>query len=147
VNTLVEYTAQVEQECPVGKYFGVIGTGEGIVWIPESNEYRHAFKVKGEKHSISKVKKLTSVDTEKFEQIAEMAQSFVTETRCGQMVEKMKLDGIELVKTNVGQFLKRMNEDIIKEELDTIVDNGFTVKEVMSQVANYSREWFFEKFC
>src|SRR5574343_415662 len=31
-NKLVELTDQVEKECPVGKFFGVSATGEGIVW-------------------------------------------------------------------------------------------------------------------
>jgi hypothetical protein len=31
-NNLVELTKKVGNECPVGKYFGVSGIGEGIVW-------------------------------------------------------------------------------------------------------------------
>ena len=50
---------------PVGKHFGNLGVGEGIVftYLDEiGNKYR--FKSKGLKHSNSKVKTLASVNTE-----------------------------------------------------------------------------------
>ena len=58
-----DLTISVENECPVGKYFGVSGTGEGIVFTDETKQY--SFKSKGEKHSVSKVKVIADVDIEK----------------------------------------------------------------------------------
>ena len=56
-NKLLELALEVENECPVGKYFGVIGVGEGIVFsTKEVNIGR--FKVKGEKYQSTKVKEL-----------------------------------------------------------------------------------------
>ncbi len=59
-NDLTTLTLQVEAQCPAGKFFGVEGVGEGIVWSPKSIELAQDsglwFKVKGEKHSVSKVK-------------------------------------------------------------------------------------------
>ncbi len=58
-NQLAVLTEEVEKCCPVGKELGVEGVGEGIVWrcaTDTSPEYW--FKVKGEKHSASKVKVL-----------------------------------------------------------------------------------------
>lgn len=61
-NKLIELTEQVEKECPIGKGLGVdpegCTTGEGIVWTHyKDNGSVYRFKVKGEKHSASKVKK------------------------------------------------------------------------------------------
>ncbi len=47
-NKFVELTIQVENECPVGKKFGVSGIGEGIVWhLPGTNiSSEYTFKTK-----------------------------------------------------------------------------------------------------
>ena len=58
-------TLAIEDECPVGKHFGVSGVGEGLVWVVNYKGSRHHFKTKGQKHSASKVKKVASVDIEK----------------------------------------------------------------------------------
>jgi hypothetical protein len=55
-NDLSDLTIGVESECPVAKYFGISGIGEGIVWTCEFKGIVHRMKVKGEKHSSSKVK-------------------------------------------------------------------------------------------
>ena len=52
-NKMIEITEEVEKECPVGKHFGVSGTGEGIVWTCVSEGWNDSgtwFKVKGEAH-------------------------------------------------------------------------------------------------
>lgn len=45
-NKLIEMTLEVEEECPVGKYFGVSGIGEGIVFSCETSKSL-IFKSKG----------------------------------------------------------------------------------------------------
>ena len=44
-NKLIELTLAVENECPVGKAFGNIGTGEGIVWKAETEEISLQLKI------------------------------------------------------------------------------------------------------
>lgn len=41
-NILVKLTEEVEKECPVGKYFGKISIGEGIVWTPTDPNYNNS---------------------------------------------------------------------------------------------------------
>lgn len=56
---------EIEAACPAGKFFGVEGIGEGLVWKPVDMDLQGSefwFKTKGEKHSVSKVKKLVAVD-------------------------------------------------------------------------------------
>jgi hypothetical protein len=53
-NKLIEMTLAVEEECPVGKYFGVSGIGEGIVFthmFDDGSVVR--FKSKGTRHAES----------------------------------------------------------------------------------------------
>lgn len=54
-NQLVALTEAVEAKCPVGAAFGVEGVGEGVVWECVTPGYEGLrFKVKGEKHSVSR---------------------------------------------------------------------------------------------
>ena len=97
--------------------------GEGIVW-----EYRnsdgsvHRFKVKGEKHSSSKVKKLASVDIEKMNSVKEFVEYAVTDSRLKQAADEILRVGGEIGTTHLdfdrkklGKFIKWMSTDIVKE--------------------------------
>ncbi len=146
-NKLVELTLAVEKECPVGKAFGNIGIGEGIVWKCETSRGTIRFKVKGEEHSSSKVKKLASVDTEKINSIKEFAEYSVTESRLNQGIEKVFTSVNEQMDIKkMGDFLKWITNDIIKEEMDTMKDNGLEPKEVTSAISNVARKWFLDKW-
>lgn len=148
-NKLVELTIEVETECPVAKHFGVDnGVGEGIVWSCVDTDERFyqrglLFKVKGEKHSASKVKVLAEVDVEKVNSINEFATKVVTENRLMQMkgkVVEMGLDADDV--KNIGTFLKFLGSDVIKEELDTIEASGLVAKEVMGKVNRVGKDWY-----
>jgi hypothetical protein len=146
-NKLIELTSEVERECPVGKAFGNIGTGEGIVWKTETSRGTIRFKVKGEKHSSSKVKTLASVDTEKVNSIKEFAEYAVTESRLEQGIEKVFTsvnEEIDIIK--ISNFLKWIVGDIIKEEMDTLKDNGLESKDVTKEISNIARKWFLNKW-
>lgn len=147
VNKMVEITEAVEAECPVGKAFGNSGIGEGIVWICVTEGWRKSrywFKAKGEKHQSSKTKTLIPVDVERINNIKELVDSFVTDSRLNQGLEQLKQDGLTIEKRNVGTFLKWIYGDIVKEELDTIVENGFDPKDLSSAISNKARNWFFK---
>lgn len=147
-NHLGQLTIEVEQECPVGKYFGVSGTGEGIVWTYQSGApegFRAddlVFKVKGEKHSESKVTKLAEVDIEKVNSIKELAVKLVTDHRMEKMVEKLKEQDVKISIENTGVFLKAMGTDVLKEEGDAIEASGYTRQEVMPIVNNIVKQWW-----
>ena len=143
-NDLIDLTLAVETECPAGKFFGVSGIGEGIVW---SADYpvpgkKMRFKVKGEKHSVSKVKTLVEVDTVKLASIEEFVERVVTVNRLEQMKQRvvdMGLDPLDV--KNVGAFLKHLGSDVIKEESDVLEALGISNKEVMSRVNRAGRDW------
>jgi hypothetical protein len=143
-NKLIEYTTAIEKECPVAKHFGVVGIGEGVVWeCIERPELK--FKVKGEKHSSSKVKTLASVDVEKINSIREFVSSVVTESRLTQGFKHLQETGVPMEQSSVGLFIKWVNGDIFKEEQDTIIANGLSNPEVAKHASNISRTWFFER--
>jgi hypothetical protein len=159
-NELVALTQEVENLCPVGKAFGVEGVGEGIVWecvsiwnfpvVPDELDVKIKtsdlrFKVKGAKHSDTKVKKLASVDIEKINSINEFAKNVVTDHRLEKMLEKLIAAGFELESKNTGEFLKLVGADVIKEEADTLEANGLDRKAVMTSVNLLARQWFLKK--
>jgi len=141
-NKLIDLTIAVEEQCPVGKYFGVEGIGEGIVFTCITDPTLK-FKSKGEKHSSSKVKVLNSVDTEEVESIKEFVEYAVTDNRLNQALEHLKSDGIELHQKNTGDFIRWVVSDIIKEENDTIINNQINIKKANGQIAFKAKTWFF----
>ena len=144
-NQLVEYTEQVEKECPVGKAFGVSGIGEGLVWVGYHEDRRYVFKTKGEKHSVSKVKTVASVDIEKLKSIDEFVKYSLTVNRLEQGIEQVFTStNIEPDKKKTGDYLRWIVNDIISEELDTLVGNGLEPKDVNSSISQEARKWFFK---
>ncbi len=144
IEKLTQITEEVERECPVGKYFGVSGVGEGVVWtcmsIPELR-----FKVKGEKHSSSKVKVLASVDIERVNSLKALVDSVLSENRMQQMYDEMVAEYGEFGNEKLGEFLKRCISDCIKEESDTISASGFEIKDFTKKAPDVAKAWFFKE--
>jgi len=143
-NKLSELTLAVEEECPVAKAFGFSGIGEGIVWTVEINGVVYRFKVKGEKHSSSKVKTLASVDVEKLESIKDFVDYAVTESRFKQGLENVFPNEEPINVKKMGDLIRWVVTDITKEETDTLIANGLEPKDVNSQISGRVREMFFK---
>jgi len=143
-NDLVDLTVKVERQCPVALAHGVEGIGEGIVWwaapTDDFNTEGLYFKVKGEKHSETKVKTLAAVDVEKIGNIRELVATIATAHR----MEK-KLEGIPVDIKNTGIFLKAITEDVMKEESDTIEASGLPKTDVMRGVSMAAKQFFMER--
>lgn len=147
-------TEQVENKCPVGNFFGNEGVGEGIVWQHSFDDGSMVrFKVKGEKHSSTKVKKLASVDIEKMNSVTEFINYAVTENRLLQAVENTLSvhggnttgDVYDFDRKKLGQFIKWVSSDVLKEESDTLNENDLTMKDVGSSLSKKCKDWFFEQ--
>jgi len=143
-NKFAEITNTVEDECPISKAFGIDnGLGEGVVWSTEYKGTVHRFKVKGDKHSVTKVKKLASIDVEKLNSIQDFVEYSVTENRFNQAIEivfgKEPLDVRKM-----GDFIRWVVNDISSEEMDTMIKNGLEPKDVNKYISNKVREMFFE---
>lgn len=145
-NKLQELTLKIEQECPVGAAFGAKGVGEGIVWkviTPGWEESQFWMKVKGEKHSVSKVKTLASVDVEKIAGQKEFVASVVTEARCCQSITKLLEAGKSTGRESLGEYLRWIYNDIVKEETDTAVANGIELDKIGGLISNAAKQWYF----
>jgi len=142
---LQEITLEVEKECPVGKYFGVSGVGEGIVWQAVGCHGRdHVFKVKGEKHSVSKVKTLAPVDIEKLQNVQEFVEMTVTLQRLEQGIATMLERDITIERKNTGDFLRWVIGDIMSEELDQLTGNDLCAKDVNKSISEKARPFWFD---
>lgn len=152
-NELIKYTAETETCCPFGKLFGVEGIGEGYVWkvkFPKDNvlsDYLpYMFKVKGEKHSVSKVSKLASVYPEHIENVVKFAEYAVTENRLQQGIEFLKESQLEVTSKNIGVFMRWIANDIMKEESAVLAESGLEWKHVTKPVTNRARQWYLNYF-
>jgi len=137
----------VEKECPVGKAFGIDGVGEGIVWVCIEQgwtESRYWFKTKGEEHKDTKTKEKIPVDVEKVKKQSELIDILLTDHRLSKGIDHLNAIGMEVSRKNLGEYLKWVYNDVIKEELDTIVKNGFEPKEISGAISNKARNWFFK---
>lgn len=142
-NELIKITQKVEEECPVSKARGIDGIGEGVVWSCEYKDAVYRFKVKGEKHSISKVKKLATIDAEKLNSINEFIEYAVTKNRFNQAIENIfPSNHIDIKK--LGDLIRWVIKDIASEEVDTLVKNNLEPKNVNKYISQRVREMFFK---
>ncbi|MBC8427566.1 MAG: hypothetical protein H8D97_01605 [Proteobacteria bacterium] len=148
-NELIEVTENIEKNCPIANYFGFPNeVGEGAVYsciTPGWESSDLTFKVKGEKHSVSKVKKLASVDPDKVATVNEFVENTVTENRLEQGFQATKElhSGIDLSPKQMRDFIRWVITDILSEEADTMTFNNLTNKCIGSKVARKSKDWFF----
>lgn len=144
-NKLVDLTIAVETECPVGKYFGHSGVGEGIVWL--NPEFNMRFKVKGEKHSTTKVKtvkEIAAVDLELHNSMREFVTAAVSQNRLEQGIVKLGEMGLPADNSSTGAFLKWVANDVLKEEMDVICENNFDKKALMPMVNAAAKNFWFK---
>lgn len=147
-NKFVELVDRVEKECPVGKAFGSVGVGEGVVLSHHSDKYGLIqFKCKGEKHSNSKVKTTAPVDELAFVAAREFAENYVTESRLAQGINVLTSEHqLDMTDTkNIGEFLKWVSSDIFKEENQSIIDNNLDPKKIAKEVQRIARNWFLNR--
>ena len=143
---LSEITEQIEKECPISKAFGIEnGLGEGVVWSANFRGNIHRFKVKGEKHSVTRVRKLATIDIEKLKSIQDFVDYSVTENRYNQAIENIFGKG-ELDIRKMGDFIRWIVKDITSEELDTILKNGLEPKDVNKYISIKAKEMFLKAY-
>jgi len=138
-NELNRVMTEVETECPVGKAFGITGVGEGIVircLDPGWEDSGFWAKIKGDKHSNSKVKTLATVDVEKINNIKALAETLAHNGRLEQAAQNVfdTLNGGEFDIKKTGEIIRWVMQDIAKEDMDVIAASGFTMKEISNPV-------------
>lgn len=145
INRLVEKATAIGDECPVGKYFGVEKeVGEGIVLISIDGD-RYAFKVKDDRHSVSKVKTLSKVDEVAIANAKEFVDATVTPARLEQGIDYLKEMNLSIDEKSTGVFIKWVVDDVIKEESDIILAKQLDFKKVKSQIGQIARQFYMQR--
>ncbi len=100
--------------------------------------------VKGEKHSSSKVKTLAAVDVEKLENIQSFVEYAVTESRFKQALENVFPNDEPIENKKLGDVIRWVVNDVVKEEMDTMADNKIEPKDVNKYLSSKVRDMFFK---
>lgn len=142
-NRMIKYVDEIEENSKVGQRLGTEGNiGEGIVVTVEYKDSLHKFKVKGEKHSSSKVKTLKPVDEAKENAKREFANYACPAWRLEQMWQETFPEGVQPTVKKTGDFLRNVHRDVIKEESDILAEQGLEPKEVNGMISQVARTWF-----
>lgn len=148
-NQIVEITNNIEKECPVAKAFGFPNTiGEGVVFTAFVNGVRHFFKSKGEEHAVGgKVKVVRPVDNEKLAKIIDIADKVTPVWRLDQMLTEAcgLMNGGFIERRKMGDYIKLVMQDIIKEDTATIIEAGLDMKDINSKVSDIAKQYFFQR--
>ncbi len=146
-NKMLEITEKVDKECPVGKELGVTGHGEGVVWSGWYKDTKHTFKIKGESHSKSRVKTLKPVDEEYENRKITFANYATPAWRLEQALQETfdTLNGGEIDIKRMGDFIRWVIKDILKEEMDKMAEMNLEPKEVNKTISTIARNWFMEQ--
>lgn len=142
---LLELTLAVEAECPVGRYFGILGLGEGIVWTTKEVTWLPKFKTKGEKHQTSRVttvKELTEAEVTSKANAQEFLEFACSENRLQQGITKLSEMGLPVDIKSTGAFLKWVGGDIMTECKDVLIESKIDRKDIMPLVSIHARQWF-----
>lgn len=137
VNREVE---QIGEEDPfIKQEYGVSGPGEGLVFT-SLDDMRLSFKAKTEAHSVNKTRLRASKDVEVPENVKAFVDMFVTQQRIDQMIQEHFPNGPSM--KDMGQFLKVMNADIIKESKNELEESALTWKDVNKEVTKMAVAMF-----
>lgn len=139
----------IEPASPLGKAFGQeANIGEGIVCSHlTADGALIQFKCKGEAHSAkSKVTTLKPVDTAKLDKIDACVKEITHNWRYEQgLVTVFGSDYEQTIdRKKMGDYLKWVAADTLKEELDLISQFGFEPKDVMGKVQAEAKRYFQE---
>jgi hypothetical protein len=148
IHEMNELTDAIDNACPWGEFRGVTGHGEGLVWVPRQfPEISDLwFKTKGGKHSGKpKVKGIKAkMSVEEANTIAECLLVVLPEWRLQQGITHLKEEHYLMEPSSIGPYLKWVSQDVLKEELDTIVENGLEWKSVHKAINRRARQYFLD---
>ena len=91
----------------------------------------------------SKVRTTAMVDVEKAKSAADFVEYAVTENRLKQMYDKMSELGHPIDQTQTGTYIKLVQADVFKEEIDTMVASLLEAKDVGGLIARRAKDFWF----
>lgn len=143
-----KWVLEVEAECPVGKALGASGIGEGIVWksiTPGWESSRYWFKAKGSLHSSTHVRKLATVDIEKYENDQAFISAVLDEGRLEQGFGWLKENNKPQDQSTTGDFIRWVFNDVIKECSPEMEASNIKEKDLGKLLAGPAKKWYFNR--
>ena len=151
VNGILKTLHDNESNSHIGKYMGIENNiFEGIVWTGrDNNGDLLKFKVKGEKHTNSKVKTLKLVDDVKEQAKNDFACLVTNAGRLeqawqyffGANCEKKRPE-----KSDIPDFLRWVHKDIMDEHMADYFEANIEPKEINGKISKIARMWFLEQY-
>lgn len=155
IDELKRITDDVERNCPVAKRIAALDdvytrntTGEGVVWIPISEEFKSSrfwFKVKGDEHRVTKEGIVLA--PEKVRTIKEFLNKTVTVNRLEQGYITVQEDHNISSKKFNNAFVQWILNDIMKEEYDTMEASKIEKNDISNQINKRAIKWVINKKC
>ena len=146
INEMAKIVNTIESNSPVGTDMGKSGNiGEGVVGSFKYKGNFIRFKVKGEKYSATKVKKLKSVNIEHEQKKIDFANIVCSAGRLEQIYQNVFGIGNEKMDpsmTEAGKFLKLLFTDILSEESELMSDMGLDPRSVRGNINKVAMVWF-----
>ena len=135
--------------CALGKENNI---GEGVVLTFDFDGNIHRMKVKGDKHTKSKVKVQRVLSPEE-EVLLKKVEDFVINKACTEgrleqgYLEVMHVEGLPLVgdMKKIGQFMKWLGNDVIKEETRAMEEAGLVKQDIGKMVSAIGSKWVKER--
>lgn len=146
IEAMNQWVDSIDKECPFAKTFDISGHGEGIVFRPVGDpSFSRAFKVKGESHSKSHVRKLPTVDVVKMDSIHEAVELYCTEDQLEQGYSIVVPSEADAVPQKIADFIRWIVNDIWDEESDALLTSDISRKELNGAVSKKASSWFQNK--
>lgn len=146
IEDMVNMATGIGDECPFAKLFGVSGIGEGVVFREAGqHSFENSFKCKDDRHSKSKIRKLPTVDVVKMDNIQQAVETHCHEDRMEQIWDKVVLTEADKDPKNIGDFLRKLIEDLWTEEGDALRASDISRKEMGNAVSKVGARWFQNK--
>ncbi len=132
--------------------FGVVGTGEGLVFYPQGQATLYdtalrMFKAKGEAHRVVKAKVAAQVNPDVAANLEAFAEMVLPEARLEQGAAATTPDGApkRFDTKRVGAFLGWISKDVEKETKGELAASGLDPKQAAKAVTDRARKWYLAK--
>ena len=135
-------TLQVGKQCPVGKYFGIEGRGEGVVYSCYDPLLK--FKVKTDESSVVYRHEKNLAKVEETKNIQEFIDYSVTENRLNQGLTEI-FNGKKIDESDVPDFIRWVVADVLREEDLTIQTNNLDLRRLKKAIGKKARDFIMNK--
>lgn len=151
VTEIERLTLAVEDACPWAAMHGVEGVGEGIVWVPVggsmvAGDSKWWFKSKGLKHKATTKgeKARLELAPEVRDSLSALVSDILPEWRLEQGFSALRESGKVVDRTSIGDYIKWIHKDILKEEVDRITANNVEWKAIVGLVSTRAKNYYLE---